>query len=65
LQTLVGAFCVESLDALDVGANLDTLTLDGSVAANTLDVLVVGLSRGETGSGELSGFHVCIISGLE
>jgi hypothetical protein len=64
LQTLVGAFCVEGLDALDVSANLDTLTLDGSVAANTLDVLVVGLGRGETSESGLSVFHVCIISGL-
>jgi hypothetical protein len=54
-----GTLGVKSLDALDVGTNLDALTLDGSVPAHALDVLVVGLSRGETGGSEWSGLsHV-------
>jgi hypothetical protein len=57
-----GTLGVEGLDALDVSADLHPLTLDCGVAADGLDVTLVGLGGGEAGGSGLSGFHVCMIT---
>jgi hypothetical protein len=42
------------LDTLDVGTDLDPLTLDSGVTANGLDVTLVDLGGGEAGGSGLS-----------